>query len=349
MKLIRVLSYLSVVVVLMSCFNIDNYRSGRGSREATLKIVMGRDMIKGGVTTGVPGYSAPDSAGNWQGFDVDLLRAVAAAVLGDADKVAYQPLNAKERFTALQTGEIDVLSRVSTWTTVRDTTLGINWAGISFYDGQAIMVSKKSGINSISDLNGASISVQSGTTTELNLSDYFRSHNLRYELVTFDQNEQAVAALEAGRVDAYSSDSSQLYALRSKMAHPNAYKVLATLISKEPLGPVVREGDDQWMDIIRWVFNAMIVAEEFGITSQNVDQVKQTTENPEEKRFLGMAGSIGKGLGLDAEWAYRIIKQVGNYGEVFERNLGSGSPLKMERGVNKLWINGGLQYPLPFR
>ncbi|WGK70303.1 amino acid ABC transporter substrate-binding protein [Candidatus Haliotispira prima] len=316
----------------------------------TLEIVKQRGTLVGGVTTGIPGYSAPDADGNWAGFDVDVIRAVAAAVLGDSEKASYRPLTAKERFTALQTGEIDVLSRVSTWTTVRDTTLGLNFAGISFYDGQAIMVPKSGGVTSISELDGAAIAVQAGTTTELNLGDYFRTNGLEYEQVVFEQNEQAAAALEAGRADAFTSDASQLYALRSKMANPEEYLLLPRLISKEPLGPVVREGDDQWMDVVRWTLNAMIAAEEFGITSANVDEIKSTTNNPEIKRILGLEGSLGEGLGLDKDWAYRVIKQVGNYGESFRRHLGADSPLGMERGMNALWTDeGGMQYALPFR
>ena len=328
--------------------NVENTETSDSS-SSTLEIVKQRGELIGGVTTGVPGYSALDASGNYVGFDVDLLRAVAAAVLGNADQVSYRPLTAKERFTALQTGEIDVLSRVTTWTTVRDATLGVNFAGINYYDGQALLVPRASGIESIAELDGAAISVQSGTTTELNLADYFRTNNLEYELVTFENNEQAAAALEAGRVDAFTSDASQLYGLRSKMANPDDYVLLSRLISKEPLGPVVREGDDQWMDIVRWSLNVMIAAEELGISSENVDDLKGSSENPEIKRLLGLEGSLGEGLGLDSEWAYRIIRQVGNYGESFRKHLGADSPLGMERGMNALWTEGGMQYALPFR
>ncbi len=362
MKSLRLTLSLALVLVLglQSCVRSASRGSqgtqGDGEQKAaspsqasTLQVVQQRGELIGGVTTGIPGYSAPDADGNWKGFDVDLIRAVAAAVLGDADKTSYRPLTAKERFTALQTGEIDVLSRVSTWTTVRDTTLGLNWAGINFYDGQGIIVPRASGITSIAELDGAAIAVQAGTTTELNLADYFRTNNIQYELITFEQNEQAAAALEAGRADAFTSDASQLYGLRSKMANPNDYILLSRLISKEPLGPAVREGDDQWLDIVRWTLNTMIAAEELGITSTNIDQIKNSTDNPEIKRMLGLEGSLGEGMGLDKDWAYRIIKQVGNYGESYERNLGTGSPLGMERGMNALWTDGGMQYALPFR
>ena len=327
----------------------ESTETSSSSQSSMLKIVQQRGELVGGVTTGVPGYSALDASGNWVGFDVDLLRAVAAAVLKNTDQVSYRPLTAKERFIALQTGEIDVLSRVTTWTTVRDATLGINFAGVNYYDGQALLVPKASGIESIAELNGAAISVQAGTTTELNLADYFRTNNLNYELVTFEDNEQAAAALEAGRADAFTSDASQLYSFRSKMANPDDYVLLPRLISKEPLGPVVREGDDQWMDIVRWSLNVMVAAEELGISSENIDKLRGSTENPEIKRLLGLEGSLGEGLGLDSEWAYRIIKQVGNYGESFRKHLGADSPLGMERGMNALWTEGGMQYALPFR
>jgi len=337
------------LLALSSCGGESTSAAAPEKKLSTLEIVKQRGTLVLGVTSGVPGYSAPDSAGKWQGFDVDLGRAVAAAIFGDPDKVEYRPLSAKERFTALQSGEIDILSRVTTWTMSRDTTLGLNFAGVNYYDGQGFLVRKDSGITSVKELNGASISVQSGTTTELNLSDYFRKNGLQYELITFEKNEQAAAALENGRADAVTSDQSQLYALRTKFKNPDDYIMLPEVISKEPLGPVVRQGDDQWMDLVRWTLLAMVNAEEAGVTSQNIDEIKASTDNPDVKRLLGLDGEFGTSLGLDNDWAYRIVKLVGNYGESFERNLGMGSPLKINRGLNALWTDGGLQYGIPIR
>lgn len=317
--------------------------------KTTLQLVKERGKVIVGVTAGVPGYSAPDSEGKWQGFDVDLAKAIAAAVLGDAEAIECRPLSAKERFTALQSGEIDVLSRVTTWTASRDAGLGLNFAGVNYYDGQGFMVSKESGITSLEELDGATIAVQAGTTTELNLSDYFRKKGLDFELITFEKNDQATAALEAGRADAVTSDQSQLYALRTKFKNPDDFIMLSEVISKEPLGPVVRQGDDEWFNIVRWTLLAMINAEEYGITSANVDEMKATSTNPSVKRILSVEGNISEGLSLEADWAYNIIKQVGNYGESFDRTLGSGSPLKIERGYNALWNEGGLQYGIPIR
>jgi len=317
--------------------------------KSTLEIVKERGKVIVGVTAGVPGYSAPDSEGKWQGFDVDLGRAIAAAVLGDPDAIECRPLSAKERFTALQSGEIDVLSRVTTWTASRDSELGLNFAGVNYYDGQGFMVAKNSGIKTLADLDGATIAVQSGTTTELNLSDYFRKQGMELELITFEKNDQASAALEAGRADAVTSDQSQLYALRTKFKNPENFIMLPEVISKEPLGPVVREGDDQWFDIVTWTLMVMLNAEEYGVTSANVDDMKTTSTNPNVKRMLGVEGGISEGFGLSPEWGYNIIKMVGNYGESFDRNLGAGSPLKIARGYNALWVDGGLQYGMPIR
>ncbi|MDC7239202.1 MAG: amino acid ABC transporter substrate-binding protein [Spirochaetales bacterium] len=317
--------------------------------KSTLDIVKERGKVIVGVTAGVPGYSAPDSEGVWQGFDVDLGRAIAAAVLGDPDAIECRPLSAKERFTALQSGEIDVLSRVTTWTATRDSQLGLNFAGVNYYDGQGFMVSKESGITSLAELDGATIAVQSGTTTELNLSDYFRKEGMDLELITFEKNDQASAALEAGRADAVTSDQSQLYALRTKFKNPDDFIMLPEVISKEPLGPVVREGDEQWFDIVKWTLMAMLNAEEYGVTSENVDDMKATSTNPNVKRLLGVEGQIASGYGLEDDWAYNIIKMVGNYGESFEKHLGAGSPLKIDRGLNAQWADGGLQYGMPIR
>ncbi len=317
--------------------------------KSTLDLVKERGKVIVGVTAGVPGYSAPNSEGVWEGFDVDLGRAVAAAVLGDADAIECRPLSAKERFTALQSGEIDVLSRVTTWTATRDSQLGVNFAGVNYYDGQGFMVAKDSGITSLADLDGATIAVQSGTTTELNLSDYFRKEGMELELITFEKNDQASAALEAGRADAVTSDQSQLYALRTKFQNPDNFVMLPELISKEPLGPVVRQGDDQWFNIVKWCLNVMLNAEEYGVTSANVDEMKASSTNPNVKRMLGVEGKVAEGFGLSDDFGYNIIKLVGNYGESFERNLGMDSPLKISRGFNALWTDGGLQYGMPIR
>ncbi|MGL1891112.1 MAG: amino acid ABC transporter substrate-binding protein [Spirochaetaceae bacterium] len=317
--------------------------------KSTLEMVKERGKVIVGVTAGVPGYSAPDSDGKWQGFDVDLAKAIAAAVLGDAEAIECRPLSAKERFTALQSGEIDVLSRVTTWTASRDAGLGLNFAGVNYYDGQGFMVSKESGITSLAELDGATIAVQAGTTTELNLSDYFRKEGLDFELIAFEKNDQATAALEAGRADAVTSDQSQLYALRTKFKNPDDFIMLSEVISKEPLGPVVRQGDDEWFDIVKWSLIVMVNAEEYGVTSANVDEMKASSTNPNVKRMLSVEGKLYEGFGLEADWAYDIIKQVGNYGESFDRNLGMGSPLKIDRGYNAQWNEGGLHYGIPLR
>lgn len=314
----------------------------------TFDSVKKKGFLQCGVSTGLPGFSNPDSKGNWQGLDVDMCRAVAAAVLGDASKVKYVPLTAKERFTALQSGEIDLLSRNTTWTETRDTSLGLNFAGVDYYDGQGFLISKKLGIKSATELDGAAICIQAGTTTELNLADYFRVHGMKYQPVVFDNSDQTVKGFEAGRCDVLTSDRSQLYALRIKLADPSKAMVLPEVISKEPLGPVVRQGDDKWFNIVKWSLFAAIDAEEMGITSKNVDSMKKS-KNPSIRRFVGVEGSLGDNLGLKADWSAQIIKQVGNYGEWFKRNVGEDSPLKIDRGINALWTKGGIMYAPPLR
>jgi len=314
----------------------------------TLAAVKAKGMLSCVFSTGLPGFSAPDKINKWSGLDVDVCRAVAAAVLGSADKVKFTPLTAKERFTALQSGEIDILSRNTTWTHTRDTSLGLNFAGVNYYDGQGFMVSTKLGVKSAKELNGAAVCIQAGTTTELNLADYFRFNNLTYKSVVFDTSDQSVKGFESGRCDVLTSDQSQLYALRTKLQDPTKAVVLPEVISKEPLGPVVRQGDDQWFNIVRWTMNAVINAEELGITSSTVDAMK-TSKNPGIQRVLGTASDMGKKLGLDNEWAARAIKQVGNYSEMFERNVGKNTPLKISRGLNALWSNGGIMYAPPIR
>lgn len=318
------------------------------AQAATLDTVKERGELKCGVNSGLAGFSSPDDKGVWRGLDVDLCRGVSAAIFNDPDKVQYIPLNAKERLTALQSGEIDVLSRNTTWTSSRDTELGVNFTGINYYDGQGFLINKSLGVASAKDLDGAAICIQSGTTTELNVADYFRKNNINYTAVVFDTSDQTVQGLEAGRCDVLTSDLSQLYALRTKMSNPDGAVALPEVISKEPLGPSVRQGDDQWFNVVKWTHFAMVNAEEMGITKANIDSMKGGN-NPDMRRFLGEDADFGKGMGLPADWAYRIIKHVGNYGEIFETNVGQSSPLKIDRGLNALWTEGGLQYAPPVR
>ncbi len=318
------------------------------AQASTMDEVVKRGELKCGVSTGLPGFSNPDEKGNWTGLDVDVCKAVAAATLGDASKIKYVPLNAKERFTALQSGEIDVLVRGTTWTLTRDSSLGLNFTGVNYYDGQGFLVSKKLGVKSALELDGAAVCIQSGTTSELNLADYFKEHNMKYEAVVFDTHDGTAKAFDNGRCDVLTSDQSQLYGLRTHLTKPEDAVVLPEVISKEPLGPVVRQGDDAWFNIVKWALNAMIEAEEMGVTSANVDGMKDST-NPGVRRLLGLEGIAGKGLGLNDDWAYQVVKQVGNYGEAFERNVGMGSPLKIERGLNALWSKGGIMYAPPLR
>jgi general L-amino acid transport system substrate-binding protein len=314
----------------------------------TLKTVKARGILNCGANGTLAGFGLPDAQGHWTGLDVDVCRAIAAAVLNDATKVKFVPLSAKDRFTALQSGEVDVLVRNTTWTSSRDSSLGLSFTGVDYYDGQGFMVRKSLKVNSALELNGASICVQQGTTTELNLADYFRAHKMQVKTVTFATADEAVKSYDAGRCDAYTTDASGLYAERLRLANPSDHIILPEIISKEPLGPVVRQGDDQWFTIVKWVLFAMINAEELGITQKNIDQEMKST-NPAIKRFVGTEGNYGEQLGLTKDWADRIIKQIGNYGEVFERNVGEGSPLKISRGLNRLWDKGGIQYAPPIR
>jgi len=315
---------------------------------ATLDTVKSRGQLVCGVNNSLAGFSAPDDKGNWSGLDVDYCKAMAAAIFGDASKVKYVPLTAKERLTALQTGEIDVLARNTTWTMSRDTSLGLNFAGVNYYDGQGFMVKKSLGVKSAKELNGASVCVQSGTTTELNLADYFRTHKMTYQSVVFDTSDQTLQGFESDRCDVLTSDQSQLYGLRSKLPDPSKAGVLPEVISKEPLGPVVRQGDDQWLNIARWTLFAWLNLEEADVTSKNVAEKLKTT-NPDLKRLLGVEGDFGSKMGVSNDFAVKIVKAVGNYGESFERNVGEGSPLKIARGQNALWTNGGLMYGPPVR
>jgi general L-amino acid transport system substrate-binding protein len=301
-----------------------------------------------GVNTGLAGFSAPDDKGAWTGLDVDYCKAIAAAVLGDANKVRYVPTTAKERFTALQSGEIDVLNRNTTWTLARDSSLGLSFAGVNYYDGQGLLVRKSLGVKSATELGGATVCVQTGTTTELNLADYFRTNKLEYKPVVFEKADEILQAYQAGRCDVYTTDASGLYAQRLQMQQPDEHIVLPEIISKEPLGPSVRQGDSQWFTIVKWVHYALLNAEEAGVTQANVDKMLEST-NPDIRRLLGKEGEFGKGISLNGDWAYQVIKQVGNYGEIFERNVGSGSRIKIARGLNALWNKGGLQYAPPIR
>jgi general L-amino acid transport system substrate-binding protein len=319
-----------------------------GASAQTLKTVKERGVLNCGANGMLGGFGLPDAQGHWTGLDVDVCRAVAAAVLGDATKVKFLPLTAKDRFTALQSGEVDVLVRNTTWTSSRDTTLGLNFTGIDYYDGQGFMVRKNLKVNSALELSGASVCVQQGTTTELNLADYFRAHNMQLKSVTFATSDEAIKAYDSGRCDAFTTDASGLYAERLRLANPGDHMILPEIISKEPLGPAVRHGDDQWFDVVKWTLFAMIDGEELGLTQKNIDQQANAT-NPDIKRFVGTEGNYGEQLGLSKDWAVKIIKQVGNYGEAFERNVGQGSPLKIDRGLNRLWTKGGLQYAPPIR
>jgi general L-amino acid transport system substrate-binding protein len=314
----------------------------------TLDDVKGKGFIQCGSNPSLIGFGFPDDQNNWTGFDVDFCRALAAAIFNDPTKVKFTPLSAKERFTALQSGEIDVLSRNTTWTMSRDTSLGLKFAGVTYYDGQGFMVKKSLGVNSALNLNGASVCTQTGTTTELNLADYFKANNMTYQVVAFEQEQEVLKAYEDGRCDVYTTDQSGIYAQRLKLAMPDDHVVLPEIISKEPLGPLVRQGDDAWFNVVKWTYYALINAEELGITSKNADEMKNSA-NPEVGRFMGKEGDFGVGIGLTNDWAYQIVKHVGNYGEIFERNLGEGSQLKIARGKNALWSKGGLQYAPPIR
>lgn len=328
------------------------FGAASGASADTLSDVKAKGFLQCGVNTGLLGFASPNDKGEWSGFDVDYCRAVAAAIFGDATKVKFTPLNAKERFTALQSGEVDVLIRNTTWTISRDTSLGLDFPGVNYYDGQGFMINSKklSGINSALQLSGASICVQSGTTTELNMADYFRANKMEYNPVVFEKLEEANAAYDSGRCDAYTTDQSGLYSTRLTLANPDDHVVLPEIISKEPLGPAVRQGDSKWADVIRWTHYALLNAEEFGITQANVEEMKKS-DNPEIKRLLGVEADtkIGTDLGLSNDWVVNIVKGVGNYGEVFERNLGAGSPLKIARGLNAQWTKGGVQYGMPIR
>ena len=323
--------------------------SGAALAGATLDGVKSRGVVTCAANTGLAGFGMPDQQGDYKGLDADTCRAVAAAVFGDAKKVKFIPTTTQQRFTVLQSGEADILTRNTTWTALRDTEQGLNFAPVTYYDGQGFMVAKKTGIKSAKELDGATICVQPGTTTELNLADYFRTNHMTFKPLVVEKLAEVENAFFSGRCDAYTTDRSGLAATRAgKASNPDDYVILPEIISKEPLAPAVRHGDDEWFDIVKWTVYAMIGAEEKGITSANVDEALKS-DDPDVKRMLGVTPGIGKALHLDEKWAYNVIKQVGNYGEVFERNVGSKTPLKLDRGINALWTKGGLMYAMPFR
>lgn len=320
----------------------------------TLDDVKAKGFIQCGVSQGLIGFSNPDSSNNWTGMDVDFCRAVAAAVFNDPAKVKFTPLTAKDRFTALQSGEIDILSRNTTWTMTRDTSLGLKFAGVMYYDGQGFLVKSSLGVDSALKLSGAAVCTQTGTTTELNLADYFKANKMDYKVVAFEKNEEVLAAYQDGRCDVFTTDQSGLYADKLKFANPDEHVVLPEIISKEPLGPLVRQGDDAWFNVVKWTYFALLNAEELGVTTANVGEMASSA-NPEIQRLLGVknadgtAAGFGTGIGLSEEWVVQIVKAVGNYGEIFERNVGLNTPLKIARGKNGLWNAGGLQYAPPIR
>ena len=328
---------------MISIFALAVVFAAQSASAQTLKAVKDRGQLNCGSNGTLAGFGLPDAQGKWTGLDVDFCRAIAAAIFNDANKVKFVPLSAKDRFTALQSGEVDLLARNTTWTSSRDTSLGLNFVGVNYYDGQGFMVRKSLKINSALELNEASVCVQQGTTTELNLADYFRANKMKLKTVTFATSDEAVKAYDSGRCDAYTTDASGLAGERLRLANANDHIILPEIISKEPLGPVVRHGDDQWFDIVKWLHFAMINAEELGVNKGNVDDQLKSAD-PDVRRLLGTEGKHGEALGLTNDWAFRVIKHVGNYGEIFERNVGQGSPLKIARGLNALWNKGGLQF-----
>ncbi len=334
--------------VLLGAATVALLAAGAASA-TTLEDVKARGSLTCGVSTGLVGFAAPDASGTWEGFDVDLCRAVAAAVLGDPTKVEFVPLSTQTRFTALASGEVDMLARNTTWTFSRDVDLKFEFTGVNYYDGQGFMVPKSLGVTSAKDLDGATVCIQTGTTTELNLADFFRINNISYEPVPIETNAEAQQQYLAGACDVYTTDASGLASTRASFENPGDHVILPEIISKEPLGPLVRHGDNEWGDIVRWSLFAMIAAEEYGVTSANVDELAKGTDNPEINRLLGTEGDLGAMFGLDAAWAKNVIKSVGNYGEVFEKNIGENTPIGLARGLNAQWTDGGLMYSPPFR
>lgn len=333
---------------LLGAAAVAAFAAGTASA-GTLDDVKAAGELKCGVSTGLVGFAAPDANGVWAGFDVSVCRAIAAAVLGDSDAVKFVPTTGKTRFTALASGEVDVLARNTTWTFSRDVDLGFEFAGVNYYDGQGFMVPRELGVSSATELDGATVCIQTGTTTELNLADFFRSNNMSYDPVPIETNAEAQQQYLAGACDVYTTDASGLAATRAAFENPGDHVVLPEIISKEPLGPVVRHGDNEWGDIVRWTLNALISAEELGITSANMADMMAGTDNPEINRILGTEGELGSYIGLDAEWAMRALMVGGNYGEIFEANIGEATPIGLSRGLNAQWKDGGLLYSPPFR
>ena len=334
--------------VFLGALTVAALAAGASSAQ-TLQEVKDRGHLNCGVTTGLVGFAAPDANGNWQGFDVDVCRAVAAAVLGDPQAVEFVPTTGQTRFTALSSGEIDMLARNTTWTFSRDVDLKFEFTGVNYYDGQGFIVPKALGVTSAKDLDGATVCIQTGTTTELNLADFFRKNGISYEPVPIETNAEAQQQYLAGACDTYTTDASGLAATRASFENPGDHVVLPEIISKEPLGPLVRHGDNDWGDITRWTLNALIAAEEYGVTSANVEELAAGTDNPEINRLLGTEGDLGAMMGLESEWAKRAIAAVGNYGEIFEKNIGENTPIGLARGLNAQWTDGGLLYAPPFR
>jgi general L-amino acid transport system substrate-binding protein len=346
--LIRELSMKIKTILAAGAMTVAAVAAHNAQAGAVLDGIKAKGFVQCGVNTGLPGFSSANAEGKWEGIDVDICRGIAAAVLGDANSVQYTPLTAAQRFTALQSGEIDILSRNTTATITRDAKLGLTFAGINYYDGQGFLIPKALGVTSATELDGATVCVEPGTTTELNLADYFRAEGMSFEPVVIENINEATAAFFSGRCDVYTTDASGLASIRIQMAeNPDDYVILPDIISKEPLGPVVAQGDEQWADVVRWTFNAMVEAEEFGVTMGNVDDMKANSTNPGIQRLLGVTPGMGEAIGLDEEWAYRIIKNVGNYGESYEKNV--TAKLLLERGLNALWTDGGLMYAWPVR
>ena len=334
--------------VLFGALTVAGLAAGAAAA-GTLDDVKARGKLNCGVSTGLVGFAAPDANGEWKGFDVSVCRSVAAAVLGDASAVEFVPTTGKTRFTALASGEIDMLARNTSLTFSRDVDLKFEFVGVNYYDGQGFMVPKELGVGSAKDLDGATICIQTGTTTELNLADFFRSNNISYEPVPIETNPEAQQQYLAGACDVYTTDASGLAATRATFEDPSAHVVLPEIVSKEPLGPLVRHGDNEWGDIVRWTLNALITAEELGVTSANMGEMAGGTNNPEINRLMGTEGNLGEMLGLDAEWAQRVLAVGGNYAEVFEQNIGENTPIGLSRGLNAQWTDGGLLYSPPFR
>ncbi|MFV0386893.1 amino acid ABC transporter substrate-binding protein [Paracoccus sp. (in: a-proteobacteria)] len=336
------------IAVFIGCFTVAGLAASVSVAD-TLADVKARGELNCGVNTGLVGFAAPDANGNWTGFDIDLCKAIAAAVLGDPAKTKFVPLTGQTRFTGLSSGEVDVLARNSTWTFSRDTDLKLDFPGVNYYDGQGFMVRKDLGVTSAKELDGATICIQTGTTTELNLADYFKANNMSYQPVNIDSNAEGEQQYMAGACDAYTTDASGLAATRAAFADPENHIILPEIISKEPLGPAVRHGDNNWGDIVRWTLFALIAAEEYGVTSKNVDELIKSSQNPEVQRLLGVTDDLGAMIGLDKEWAKRAILASGNYGEIFAKNIGEETPIGLARGLNAQWTQGGLMYAPPFR